>query len=47
MRHVSIRDFKKTKNLIFRIVTHVSARDYTVSNLILMHKHTDLIIINK
>ena len=29
MRHVSIRDFKKTKNLILRIVTRVSARDYT------------------
>ena len=29
-QHVSIRDFKKQKNLIFWIVTRVSARDYTV-----------------
>ena len=28
--HVSIRDFKKQKKLIFWIVTRVSARDYTV-----------------
>ena len=32
MRHVSIRDFKKQKSLIFWIVTRVSARDYTVLN---------------
>ena len=30
MRHVTIRDFKKQKNLIFWIVTRVSARNNAV-----------------
>ena len=32
IRHVTIRDFKSQKNVIFWIVTCVSARDYMVSN---------------
>ena len=31
--HVTIRDFKEQKNLIFWIVTRVSARDYTVHSI--------------
>ena len=31
MRHVSIQDFKNKKYNIFWIVTHVSARDYMVT----------------